>query len=338
MKQKARAKGKVRICFVGDLSLSFVKRDYEILEKHFGVDVVQPPKKRDLSWLKYILTLAGNIFQSDLSFCWFAGWHSGFAIFFSKLFRKKSIVVAGGFDVADVPEINYGAFTNFKEKLPSRYVLKNSDLIVSVSKSNQRELLEKIRPRENVLIYNGIPLEEFAARNSDKEAIAITVGTVKWSNLRRKGIETFVKTAQYLPNTPFIVVGKFGDDSIAYLKSIATSNVEFTDFVPDEELLEYYQKAKVYCQLSHYESFGVAPAEAMLCKCIPVVTGRFALPEIVGDTGFYVEYGDEKATAEAIKKALDAPDDLGERASQRIKEMFPMERREKEIVKIVRNG
>jgi len=338
MKQKSEAKDKVRICFVGDLSLSFVKRDYEILEKHFGVDVVQPPKKRNLSWLKYILALARDVFQSDLSFCWFAGWHSVFAVFFAKLFGKKSIVVAGGFDVADVSKINYGAFTNFKERLPSRYVLKNSDLIVSVSKSSQRELLQKIRPRENVLIYNGIPLEKFAARNSDKEAIAITVGTVKWSNLRRKGIETFVKTAQYLPNTPFVVVGKFGDDSIAYLKSIALSNVEFTGFVSDKELLGYYQKAKIYCQLSYHESFGIAPAEAMLCRCIPVVTGRFALPEIVGDTGFYVEYGDEKATAEAIKKALDASDDLGEKARQRIKEMFPMERREKEITRIIENG
>ena len=128
------AKDRIKICFVGDLSSSFVKRDYEILQKHFDVAIAQPPKGKNLSWLKYILTLARDVFQSDLSFCWFAGWHSAFAIFFSRLFRKKSIVVAGGFDVADVPEINHGAFTNFKERLPARYVLKNSDLLVPASK------------------------------------------------------------------------------------------------------------------------------------------------------------------------------------------------------------
>ncbi|MHA1664403.1 MAG: hypothetical protein ACTSVW_01050 [Candidatus Njordarchaeales archaeon] len=42
----------------------------------------------------------------------------------------------------------------------------------------------------------------------------------------------------------------------------------------------------------------------MSCCCVPVVTRRYALPEVVGDTGFYVPYYDPKSTAEAIKKAL----------------------------------
>jgi len=39
---------------------------------------------------------------------------------------------------------------------------------------------------------------------------------------------------------------------IRKLKSIASGDVKFTGFVPDEELIKYYQKAKVY-QLSKYE-------------------------------------------------------------------------------------
>jgi len=76
-------------------------------------------------------------------------------------------------------------------------------------------------------------------------------------------------------------------------------------------------------------------AEAMLCKCVPVVTNRGAIPEVVGDTGFYVPYGDPKATAEGINKALNS--NLGKQARQRILTHFPVQKREEELLKILHN-
>ena len=84
---------------------------------------------------------------------------------------------------------------------------------------------------------------------------------------------------------------------------MAGSNLMFTGFVPDEKLLPYYQRAKVYCQLSAHEGFKVAIAEAMSCCCILVTTRSYGIPEIVDDTGFYVPYNNPKATAEAVEKA-----------------------------------
>jgi len=324
----------MKICFVGSLSHAFVKRDYEILKKHFDVDVVKLPKTK-LEWIKYPSLVKKKIKESDVVFGWFAGWHTAPAIYYSKKYKKKSIVVAGGYDVVFLPEIDYGAFTTLKEKIPAKYVLKNADLIISVSKSNQRELLEKVEPRKNILIYNGVPLNRFPHSELDKENLAITVGGIKRSNLKRKGIEIFVKSAKYLPDVRFAVIGKFIDDAIDYLKAVASPNVEFTGFVSDKELVEWYQRAKVYVQVSAHEGFGVTVAESMLCECIPVVTKRFALPEVVGECGFYVPYGDEKATAEAIKKALNAPDELGKKARERIKKMFPLEKREMELRKLI---
>jgi len=63
-------------------------------------------------------------------------------------------------------------------------------------------------------------------------------------DIKRKGLETFVEAAKYLPNLKFVVVGPHYDNSIRKLKSIASGNVKFTGFVPDEELIKYYQKAK----------------------------------------------------------------------------------------------
>ena len=61
-------------------------------------------------------------------------------------------------------------------------------------------------------------------------------------------------------------------------------------------------------------------------------------PKFVSCIYFYVLYGDEKATAEAIKKALEAPEELGKKARERIRSMFPIERREKELIKIIEEG
>lgn len=87
--------------------------------------------------------------------------------------------------------------------------------------------------------------------------------------------------------------------------------------------------------MKHNESFGMALVEGMACECIPIVTDRGALPEVVGDTGFYVPYGTPKATAEAIKEALNSSGDLGKKARERIKNMFSIERRERELIEII---
>lgn len=64
-------------------------------------------------------------------------------------------------------------------------------------------------------------------------------------------------------------------------------------------------------------------------------TKNCGIPTAIGYTGFYVPYGDEKATAEAIKEALYS--NKGKKARERIKNMFPIDRRENELVEIIRN-
>ncbi|MEF8848448.1 MAG: glycosyltransferase family 4 protein, partial [Candidatus Thermoplasmatota archaeon] len=207
---------------------------------------------------------------------------------------------------------------------------------LSVSKSNQNELLEKVNPKRSVVVYNCVPVEDFYPHEGEKEDMVITIGAVNFSNLQRKGLEMFVKVARFFPDIPFILIGKHDDDAIEYLKNIAPDNVVFTGFVSKKKLLRYCQQAKVYAQFSYHEGFGVSVAEAMLCECIPVVSRQFALPEVVGDVGFKVDYGDVEAAAEAVKKALQSTSDLGRKARKRVKNNFSMEKREQKLVKILK--
>lgn len=43
---KKKFDDKMKICFIGNLLTTFIKRDYEVLKKNFDVSVVEPPKKR----------------------------------------------------------------------------------------------------------------------------------------------------------------------------------------------------------------------------------------------------------------------------------------------------
>ena len=116
-----------------------------------------------------------------------------------------------------------------------------------------------------------------------KEKMVVTVGQVTWSNLKRKGLEDFVEVSKYFPEIPFKLVGRWADDSYQHLKRIAGPNVELVGFVSDSDLSDLLSLAKVYVQVSRHEAFGCSLAEAMLHKCIPVVSQAGSVPEVVGD-------------------------------------------------------
>ena len=116
---------------------------------------------------------------------------------------------------------------------------------------------------------------------------------------------------------------------------MASPNVVFIAPLPQNELAHFYQKAKVYCQLSMREGLPNALCEAMLCECVPVGTDVQGVRTAIGATGFLVPYDDLAATTEAIGMALKS--DKGKEARERIMKMFPENRREKELIEMITN-
>ena len=330
---------KKKIFFIYALESTFILNDIKILKDKFDVRCLNlTPYRSTMRKLVYALKILLDIIRgtiwADVTYSWFADIHALFAVIFSKIFKKKSIVVVGGYEVVKAPEIGYGGMLNPIKAKMIRFILRYADKILAVSISNMKEILRWTK-RDIHLIYNLVDCEKYKPQGF-KERLVITVGTVNKLTLKRKGIETFVKAARYLPDIPFVVIGKWEDNSVEYLKSIAPKNVSFTGYLPEEELIKWYRRAKVYCQLSFYESFGVSLAEAMACGCIPVVTSKGAIPEVVGDCGFYVPYWDEKEAAKAIEKALNASKKLEIKARRRIERLFSKEKRKIKLEKLVR--
>ena len=332
---------KLRVLFVHSTMATFVRNDLKLLQKHFNVRSVNvtlflvPSRGRD--WLAYLRLLKG-VLWADVVYAWWADLNAFFIVLFCLFLRKKSIVVVGGYEVAYVPEINYGTLLAPIGRLEVKFILHHASKILAVSKSSEKEILSFTKPKALKVVYNGVDTEKFKPSDK-KENLVITVGGVSYATINKKRFDVFVETSKYLTTGQSVLIGKFLDDSIEQLKSKASFNVKFTGCISDDSLLRYYQKAKVYCQLSTQESFGVALAEAMSCGCVPVVTRKYSLPEIVGDTGFYVPYNDPEATADAISKALIS--NKGLKARERIKIFFSEEKREKillqEIVDVLRS-
>ena len=309
----------MKIAFVHHPRSTFVKQDLASLSRHFQIEVLGYKNPRD------VFQMIGPIWRSDLMFSWFASGHSFAAVLLCRLLRKRSMVVAGGYDVAYEPDINYGQYTlAWHKRMYADYVLRNADIVLPVSEFTKSEVLAKVVPKRVQVLYPGVDTDKFRPLGR-KEDLVMTVASGSGRTIRLKGLDSFIGAAALLPEVRFLVAGLSDNDRIE-LQSRATENVSLYGYVSWEELLSHYQKAKVYCQLSYRESFGIALAEAMACGCVPVVTDRGAIPEVVGDTGYYVPYGNAKAAAEAIEKALSSKSGLG--ARKRVEERFCLRREE----------
>lgn len=322
----------IKILFLYPSLSPFIKIDLENIQKKFKV---VPLQWTGLSDSKKLIKIIKMVYGTDLSFIWFADIYATFTVLISKLLRKKSIVVVGGFDVANIPEINYGLMRKPLSAYMVKFVLKNADKILTVDESLKEEAITnaKIVGSNIVTVPTGYDCKKFKP-STEKENIVMTVSVGdSWERVRLKGIDVFVEAANLLPEVQFIIIGIQGK-ALENLKSISTSNVKFIPQLPNDELIAYYQKAKIYCQLSMREGLPNALCEAMLCECVPVGSNVQGVRAAIGDAGFYVSYGDSKATAASIKKALNS--DKGKDARQRIKTLFSMERREKELKDVVK--
>lgn len=325
-------KKEIKILFIHSGLKSFVKKDLDILQNSFNTIELHNYRKSGRNFFKIIR----HTLWSDIVFCWFGSRHAFLPVLISKLFGKKSVVVAGGWDVANVPDIDYGMMRGGFSKIIGKFILHNVTKISSVSGFNQKEVIEnaEIAVHNIRMIYLGFkaPDEKILTK---KEDMVITVGDVEQSTLKRKGLESFVRSAANVPGASFVLIGKYLDNSIDYLKSIAPDNVKFTGPISDEELENYFKKAKIYLQLSRHEAFGCALAEAMLYQCIPVVTNNGALPEVVGNCGYYVNQNDQKSITNALLSAMKDNDNLGPKARDRIINEFPLKKRERELIKLI---
>ena len=322
-----------RLLFVKSRRASFIELDERLLAERYDVhEIYQPGHFSDPR------TVIREVRSADVIVGWWASWHTFLPFTLAWLLRKPSLLIVGGFDTAAEPEYGYGYQLGGPRAWLSRWIMRRARTLMTNSEYSREEIGRNIgiAPERVRVVHHGVP-DAYAAAGrtgpdpsspdsaSPTRPLAITVGNVDHTNLDRKGIRAFVQAAEQVPEVDFVVAGRIIGGAGAELEGIATSNVRLTGWLEDEELERLLANARVYVQASKHEGFGVAVAEAMLARCVPVVTRAGALPEVVGDTGVLLVDDRPKTVALGVREALHL--NLGEAARERALECFGVPQR-----------
>lgn len=89
-------------------------------------------------------------------------------------------------------------------------------------------------------------------------------------------------------------------------KKIARDNIQFVDYLPQEKLIKYYQKAKVHILPSWFETCGLSTLEAAVMGCNVIITDRGYASEYCDGYAFYCDPSSPSSILEATDKASKA--------------------------------
>ncbi len=135
----------------------------------------------------------------------------------------------------------------------------------------------------------------------------------------RKNISRLLEAYQLLRERyrdidPLLVIaGKWGwnyeKTKEIYEKSPFREDIQFLDYVSQEDIARYFRHAIAFVYPSLYEGFGRPPLEAMGHGC-PVITSQAAsLPEVVGKAGLLINPSEVEDLAEAMIKMAQIGED-----------------------------
>ena len=261
---------------------------------------------------------------------------------------KTKLVLLWHSDILDK-----GSLYKFVRTL-EQMILKKSDLILTTSLNYVHPSSPVYEYRNKVkVVPNGIDTRDFVVsaeednkiaeirqRFSNKKIVLFVGRHVKY-----KGIDYLIRAEKYIQSDCVIVIGGSGPETNSLKKMVNSDRIKFTGRIPDEELKYYYYAADVFAfaSITKQEAFGVALAEAMYCKCVPVV---FTIEgsgvnwvSIKDETGEEVPVGDEKTYAAAIDRLLTDQtlyQRYAEAGRKRIEEMFTCENANKETAIIIK--
>ncbi len=360
-------KDKKKILFIKNLyqNPKFITNDLEILSKEYSVKLLNFKSRKNaliiFSLMYQFIYLLFNIWRYDLVYIWFADYLSFYPVLFSKVFSKKSIICAGGYEATYIPEINMGVFTNASLSKSVRsfcvkFSLKNCTYILPVDetliehtnnyiysdiqgkqplKDGIKNFVPEIKTNFQTM-YLGYDPELFKKpAGVNKEYSVVSAGLiVNDDEFRRKGFDLLLEAAKQMPDVKFTLIG-FDEENLAKVKTTVTPNVHLFGIVPYSKLIEEYCKAKVYAQFSMFEGMPSSICEAMLCECIPAGSNVNGIPKIIGSTGIVAEKRDVNEIVRALTAALSSPSSKGEEARNHIMSLFSFERRETELLELV---
>jgi glycosyltransferase involved in cell wall biosynthesis len=350
----------LKILYIKPSDSSFIHADQKSLKKHFDVTPFLLKQARGkgryfLSLISLLSFLLRNGRRADVFACWFGDYHTAVMVASARLFRKPTVVFAGGQEAVCYRELGKGVYLKKMRGWLVKYALRNCTLIIPNHASliyhenffynpenphidGIRHYCGEIKGHYEV-IPNGIDTSRINRTEyiPKEDGLVVTVGTMhKTADFYNKGFDLFIETAQRCKDLTFVMIGlkkQLLEWAETTFKVSEIPNLQIIpSFCPTEVLNEYLNKAKVYVQVSITEGMPVSLGEAMLCACVPVGSAVNGIPDAIGENGIVIHKREASELEQAIRKAMTM--DTGYQAREHTLRNFSIDEREKRIAEV----
>jgi len=183
-------------------------------------------------------------------------------------------------------------------------VLKKASLIMPNSEMEYDQLTRTyaVTPPYKI-IPNGIEPELFDNSSTVEKDTRMVVCVA-----RIEGLKNQINLIKALNNSEYqlYIIGNPAINQATYYnecRSLAAKNIHFIHHVRQEELIPYYQKAKVHILPSWFETCGLSSLEGAAMGCNVVITNKGYASEYFKDHAFYCEPSSPDSIKEAIFNA-----------------------------------
>jgi glycosyltransferase involved in cell wall biosynthesis len=172
-------------------------------------------------------------------------------------------------------------------------IIKGKYPIVTVSHYQKKEI-EKyyhIDPKRIIVAGNG--WQHFKEVEEDDSVLSeydIIPGEFYFSlssNTSNKNFKWVYEAAKANSHAQFVIVG--GKTSISPNELRGEKNISYLGYQSDERVKSLYKNCKAFIFPSFYEGFGIPPMEALSVGAKIIVSNTSCLPEIYGDSAYYID-------------------------------------------------
>lgn len=216
----------------------------------------------------------------------------------------------------------------FYDSLVGKGTLKRATNIITITEMERDYIFKRfgISKEKMIAIPNGIDILKFRDLGFEREENSLLfVGRLSPVKRLDMLLLALAIVKKRIPDVRLRIIGRdWGVKAqlVAQASNLNISeNVEFLEEIPFDELVEYYNRAKVFVLSSKYEAFGITIMEAIGCATPAVVTNVGGIPEVVGDAGILCKENAE-SLADGIIELLESDekyDTLKESAKKRRK-------------------
>lgn len=297
--------------------VGFYKQDIDIL-KDLGYDVVIATRFRDIP------------LGVDLYYVYWWTW--AFLPVMIARFLKKPVVITGVFDhYVDGKPLDF-YHRPFVHRLLMRFSLRYSTSNIFISKL-ENDIIQKFFSISTSYLS---PLSIDCNRyNLDMQlnrgvTTLFTISLLSKENVKRKKILECIQAVHLLkqdyPDVHLIIAGKI-DNGIQEIRELIqeldiSDSITITDAITEEQKITYLRTCSIYLQPTQVEGFGLAILEAMACGCPVISSPNGTVPEVMSDTGLYIESDDISIFRDKIKFLFENRNiatEYGIRAAERAK-------------------